>query len=101
MKRDTPKKYKMIRKLSVQIKKKQPTTINCKCGHPIAKSTNGHWYHKYGNIMSRDCLVILPESCDCDEPEGEKMKEVRQKVLDVAESIIQKNKKALKKMAKV
>ena len=31
----------------------------------------------------------------------EKMKEVRQKVLDVAESIIQKNKKALKRMAKV
>jgi len=29
------------------------------------------------------------------------MKEVRQKVLDVAESIIQKNKKALKRMAKV
>ena len=31
----------------------------------------------------------------------EKMKEVRQKILDVAESIIQKNKKALKRMAKV
>ena len=52
------------------MKKKKETTINCKiCGHPIAQSTNGHWYHKYGNIMSNDCLVILPEPCECDEPE--------------------------------
>ena len=68
MKRDTPKKYKAIRKL--KIKKKKETTTKCKnCGHPIAQSTNGNWYHKYGNILSNDCLVITPEACECDEPE--------------------------------
>jgi len=47
--------------------------MNCKhCKHPIQKSTNGNWYHKLGNLMSKDCLVLT--NCDCEDPEpkGEK-----------------------------